>query len=264
MVTQQDIERALQDIGLDKTSHVLAHSSYRSLGGIEGGPMAVVRALVDSFGTLMMPAFTSDRTSVWDASGIFEGNAYSLQPPADAAPPEPFTYSTPANKTMGIINETFRTAYPVRRSANPRVSFIAFGELADHLTGPGTETDGVEPIRRLMEAGGDLVLLGVSHASSTSIHLAEQLAGRPLFLRHALTPEGVQAVRSGGCGEAFDDLQAHVEHLERRTDVGNATLRCYSLAPYVETALRLIEREPFALLCETCERCRAHRSRVIE
>jgi aminoglycoside 3-N-acetyltransferase len=113
-----------------------------------------------------------------------------------------------------------------------------------------------------MDAGGDVLLAGVTHTNSTAIHLAEQLAGRDLFVRYALTIDGVRAVRSGGCGEAFDGLQPHVEHLERRITLGGATLRCYRLAPYVETARELIRRDPFALLCDSCDRCRAHRGRV--
>lgn len=261
MVTQDDIERGLRALGLGKASHVLVHSSYKSIGAVEGGPATVVRALVESLGTVMMPAFTSDRTFVWDARGVFEGNAYRPEPPEKEAP-EPFTYDTTANKTMGVISETFRTAYPVRRSAHPSASFIAYGELADLLVGPGTEEDGVEPIRRLMEAGGDVLLLGVTHTNSTAIHLAEQLAGRRLFVRHALTPDGVRAARGGGCGAAFDGLQPHVEYLERRTQLGSAALRCYPLPEYVDAARRLLERDPFALLCDTCDRCRAHRSRV--
>lgn len=262
MLTQSDIERGLRKLGLDSSSHVLVHSSYKSLGGVEGGPLTVVRALVDLFATLMMPAFTSDRTFVWDSRGAFEGNAYAPEPPANMHQPEPFTYDTPANKTMGVISETFRTTYPVRRSAHPSASFIARGALAEQLVGPGTEVDGVEPIRRLMDAGGDVLLLGVTHTNSTAIHLAEQLAGRQLFVRYSLTPDGVRAASGGGCGAGFDQLQSHVEHLERRVDLGGATLRCYALPPYVSAAIDLIRSEPFALLCDTCDRCRAHRSRV--
>jgi len=261
-VRQADIKRALRELGLGAQSHVLVHTSYKSIGGVEGGPIAVVRALVETAGTLMMPSFTSERTGVWDARAAFKGNAYPSERPADwNDAPEPFTYDTPTNKTMGVINETFRREYPVARSANPSVSFVAYGALAEALTGRGTAFDGLEPIRRLMEAGGDMLLLGVTHTNSTSIHLAEVLAGRQTFVRYALTPDGARAVRSGGCGDAFDGLQPHVEHLERRTTVGSATLRCYALRPYVEAARDLIAREPYALLCD-CDRCRAHKSRV--
>jgi aminoglycoside 3-N-acetyltransferase len=163
---------------------------------------------------------------------------------------------------MGVINETFRTIYPVLRSSHPSASFIAYGSLASKLIGPGTEYDGVEPIRRLMDAGGDVLLFGVTHTNSTAIHLAEQMAGRELFTRYALTPEGIRAARGGGCGMGFDAIQPYVEHLERRCVVGSAMLRCYSLKPYVDAARRLIEQDPFALLCEDCDRCNAHRGRV--
>ena len=262
MVTQHEIERALRELGLGEESRVLAHSSYRAFGGVEGGPATVVRALVETLGTLMMPAFTSDRTYIWDRRAAFEGNAYPAERPADWHIPEPYTYDTPANKTMGVINETFRTSYPVSRSLHPSGSFVAYGAIAEQLTGPGTEADGVEPIRRVMDAGGHVLLICVTHTNSTAIHLAEQLAGRQLFVRYALTPDGVRAARGGGCGAAFDDLQPHVEHIERRVTVGGAVLRAYELYPYVDTARRLIEAEPFALLCDACDRCAAHRSRV--
>ncbi len=261
MVTQQDIERVLEELGLGKASHVLVHSSYRSFGGVESGPTTVVRVLVESLGTVMMPAFTWNRTRIWDASGVFDGNAYMTQP-QDVANPEPFTFATPIDTGIGVMPEVFRTTCPVRRAPNPLVSFVAHGELAEHLCGAGTEVDGVEPIRRLMDAGGDVLLLGVTHTSSTAIHLAEQMAGRPLFLRHALTPVGVRAVRCGGCGDAFDELQPYVEPFERRTTVGLSALRCYPLGSYVEAARELIQRDPSALLCDRCDRCRAHRSRV--
>jgi aminoglycoside 3-N-acetyltransferase len=262
-VTQGDVERALRELGLGAESHVLIHTSYKAIGGVEGGPEAVVRALVGTVATLMMPAFSSHRTAVWDARGLFEHNAYPTAPPEDwDGTAEPFTYDTPANPTMGIINETFRRSYPVVRSANPMVSFVAHGALAEELCGgPGTDVDAVEPIRRLMDAGGEVLLLGVTHTNSTAIHLAEQLAGREQFVRYAMTPDGVRAARSGGCGNAFDELQPHVAHLERRATLGKAALRCYALRPYVEAARKLIERDPCALLCD-CDRCRAHKARV--
>ena len=266
-VTQADIERGLAELGLGADSHVLAHTSYKSLGGVDGGPVTVVRALVDSVATLMMPAFASHRSAVWDERGLFENNAYPAAAPEgwDISQVEPFTHDTPANPTMGIINETFRREYDVARSGNPMMSFVAYGALADELCGAGTDVDAVEPINRLTKAAGQVLLLGVTHTNSTAIHLAEELAGRRQFERYALTPDGVRMAMSGGCGNPFDDLQPHVMHLERRTVIGESTLRCYALQPYVETAKRLIESDPEALLCpptKDCVRCEAHRNRV--
>ena len=119
MIDGDGLERVLAGIGLGKQSHVLVHTSHRSFGGFEGGPRAVVDALVSTLGTVMMPAFTSDRTGIWDARAASPGNAYpDAAPDAWGQNPEPFTFDTPANKTMGVINETLRTSYPVERSLN--------------------------------------------------------------------------------------------------------------------------------------------------
>jgi len=254
MVTEQDIRRGLLALGLDGRSHVLVHSSYKAFGGVQGGPPAVVRTLVETVATVMMPAF-SWRTAVWDASGLFEGNCYRPEPPPDEQP-LPFSHDTPIDGQMGVIPQTFHRSYPVQRSGHPLQSFIAYGELADVLAGAGDDADLGAPIARLLDAGGELLLMGVTHTASTAVHHAEQLAGRRLFVRHALTQEGIKAVVCGGCSAAFDQLQPHVEHLERRTTAGATTLRAYRLRPYVEAARDLIAGDPGALLCG-CERCRA-------
>ncbi len=258
-VTQADIERGLRELGLGAESHVLVHSSYKAFGGVEGGPTAVVRALVNTVATVMMPASTWEHTAVWDAGGVFEGNAYMEEAPQGATA-EAFSADTPIDRNIGVIPETFRTEFAVRRSTHALQSFIVYGALAEELT-HGDDVDFSAPVQRLMDAGGDLLLMGVSHRSSTAVHLGEQLAGRQLFTRHALTNDGVRGVICGGCGNAFDDLQPHVEHLERRATAGEATLRCYLLRPYVEAARDLIRRDAHALLCD-CVRCDAHRSRV--
>ncbi len=258
--TQEDIDHALRELGLGQNSHVLVHSSYKAFGGVDGGPPAVVDALVNTLATVMMPASTWEHTAVWDKSGLFDGNAYREEAP-ESATAEPFANDTPIDRNIGVISETLRQTYDVRRSSHPLQSFIAHGRLADELT-RGAGTDFSEPIQRLLDADGSLLLMGVTHRSSTAIHLAEQFAGRQLFTRHALTEDGVRGVICGGCGNAFDDLQPHVENLERRAIVGQATLRCYRLQPYVDAARTLIERDLHALLC-ACVRCDAHRSRVL-
>ena len=253
MVNQKEIERGLRALGLDQ-AHVLVHSSFKAVGGVEGGPLTVVRALVETASTLMMPAFTWERTGVWDAGGLIEGNAYPTEPPVDAAL-VPFAHDVSIDNEIGVIAETFRTAYPVHRSSHPLQSFIAHGELAEALV-TGGDKSCTAPIQRLMDADGDVLLIGVTHAASTAVHLAEELAGRRLFVRHGLTESGAKAAVCGGCSDAFDGLQPHVAHLEQRTVVGKATLWRYRLRPYVEAARELIERDPNALLCG-CERCQA-------
>ena len=266
MISHADIRAALWELGIGRQSHILVHSSYRSFGGVEGGPAAVVRALVETAGTVMMPATTWDQVPspwVWDTSGEVPGNDYPSRPPTPRAA-VPFTPDLPIDREIGVIAETFRRTYSVLRSCHPLQSFIAYGELAGAIT-KGTDCTNVgTPIRRLMDLGGDVLLIGVTHTRSTALHLAEHLAGRPLFVRHALTDDGVSAVLCGGCSDGFDEVQPHTERLERRARCGASTLRLYPLAPYVDIARRLITADPNALLCSdsTCGRCASRRTRA--
>ncbi len=191
-VTRGDIERGLESLGLGNDSHVLVHSSCTAFGGVEDGPPAVVRALVETLGTVMMPASTWERTAVWDKGGLFDGNAYQPEPPIDNTA-TPCSYDTPVDRSIGVIPETFRTSYLVCRSSHPLQSFVAYGKLAQQLCGAEADRQDVEPIRRLTEADGEVLLAGVTHTTSTPVHLAEHLAGRRRFVRHALREEVVPA-----------------------------------------------------------------------
>jgi aminoglycoside 3-N-acetyltransferase len=83
---------------------------------------------------------------------------------------------------MGVIPECFRKQHGVRRSWHPQVSFAAWGLRAeevsrdhslDHRLGEGS------PLARVYDADGWVLLLGVTHASDTSLHLAEYRATWP-------------------------------------------------------------------------------------
>jgi aminoglycoside 3-N-acetyltransferase len=64
VVTEEDIADGLRSIGLDHSSHVLAHASLRSFGHVEGNALSVCRALGTVCGTVMMPAGS------WDLTGL--------------------------------------------------------------------------------------------------------------------------------------------------------------------------------------------------
>jgi len=81
---------------------LLVHSSYKSLGAVDGGPQIVVNALEAAFGpegTLVMPTFNFDftRGQPWDVR------------------------STPSK--MGILTELVRNDPRARRVFHPFYSF---------------------------------------------------------------------------------------------------------------------------------------------
>ncbi len=60
MLTKKDIVKAFRNAGLPKGAVLMLHSSYISLGGVEGGPEAVLEAIREALGpkgTLVLPVF---------------------------------------------------------------------------------------------------------------------------------------------------------------------------------------------------------------
>lgn len=60
MLTKNDLVIGFRQTGLTAGEVVLVHSSYKSLGPVDGGPQAVVDALLEVItptGTLIIPTF---------------------------------------------------------------------------------------------------------------------------------------------------------------------------------------------------------------
>ena len=63
MLTFEQLVEGFRDLGVEEGETLLVHSSYKSLGEVDGGPQTVVRALEAALGpegTLIMPTFNFD------------------------------------------------------------------------------------------------------------------------------------------------------------------------------------------------------------
>lgn len=154
----------------------MVHSSLKALGFVIGGQRTVVEALLDAVGpegTLVMPTHSADLAdpASWENPPVpaaWWATVRDEMPAYDAL-------RTPTWK-MGAIVEYFRTLPGALRSAHPTVSAAAFGPNAERITSGHEFARGLgesSPQARVYELDGSILLLGVTHANNTSLHLAE-------------------------------------------------------------------------------------------
>ena len=113
MHTYQQILDGFRQIPLTESRVVLVHSSYKSLGGVEGGADAVIDALLEWVGpegTVLLPNFNFQS---WTETHYFD------------------VRETPSH--MGIIGELARLRPDAVRTPHPIYSFAALGARRDEF-----------------------------------------------------------------------------------------------------------------------------------
>ncbi len=156
-LTKTEIVHGLREAGLSPGDVVLVHSAMRTFGPMAGGADAVIDAFLEVIGergTLVVPAFTFTHEAEDD-------------PVIDAA-------NDPSE--MGIITETLRQRSGALRSTAYRHSFAALGRRAGVITevDPALSSFDLRSSFGVMLAlGAQVVMLGMTYASSTSHHFAE-------------------------------------------------------------------------------------------
>jgi len=175
--TRDSLVADLRTLGVASGMTVMAHVALSRIGYVAGGAHTVVLALLDAVGesgTLVMPTHSTDLTDPADWSN----------PPVPAewtatirdAMPAYHPTMTPTRQ-MGAVVECFRHVPRVVRSDHPTVSAAAVGPNATLVTADHELRDGLgarSPQGRLYELDGHVLLVGVTHANNTSLHLAER------------------------------------------------------------------------------------------
>ena len=231
-VTTESLETDLRALGVRSGMTLLVHSSLSSLGWVCGGSVAIIIALqkvVGSTGTLVMPAHSGDLSepSKWENPPVPESWWSVVREDLPAYDPD----LTPT-RSMGVIAETFRKQRGVLRSAHPQCSFCAFGAQALHVTRDHSLAFGMgehSPLARIYDLRGFVLLLGVSHACNTSMHLAEY---RATFPTKRVVEEGAPIYTSNSRRwVTFEDIDLDSSDFDRigedflRSDAGNG-LHC--------------------------------------
>lgn len=267
-VGRAELVDGLQRVGLGRDSAVVVHASLRSFGRVEGGAPAVVDALVEVCGTVIMYAGSWDRTGVPAPPGLVRPDNAFHQASSWAefdqavAQASPWDADLPVDRWLGAVAEALRKHPGSRRGDHPIMSFAAIGDRADELLAAARPDWPLGPLHTLAHAGGDVLLLGVDHTSNTTIHAAEQALGMSQFYRYARSSEGwwVELPNISGESHRFDRIEPHLRSFTTETMIGNCRIRRVAAADVLAVTTTLINSDPNALLCDD-ENCRCGAAR---
>ena len=203
MHTKQELSDALGPY-VTPGEHLMVHTSYKALGGIDGGPDTVIDVLLDLLGaegTLLLPTFTLD----------------------DWAQRHYFDYHETEGKT-GIIGELARKRDDFIRTTHPMYNFAVSGKHA-RAYWRRVEHDSFGPLSvysMFHRNNGRILSLGVVDPDSTlsQAHYNEQRAGATY--RYIKQFSGIY-VSAGGIPR-LDTYSMFVRLTQRhRTRLGPAT-----------------------------------------
>jgi aminoglycoside 3-N-acetyltransferase len=261
VVSKAELVDGLRRLGLGRASEVIVHSSLSSFGYVDGGAEAVCAALTEVCGTVLMPGGTWDLTGVPAPPGLVRpNNAYwnaadwaEFDEKLSAA--TSFAGDLPVDRWLGRVPEVFRQTCSPLRTSHPLFAYQAVGPAAERLLEAQRHDWPLGPIEAL---DGDVLLLGVTHTSNTTIHLAEQHLGRSLFYRYAKNAEGLWIELPNIPGEShhFDDIEPVLRPATKEIRIGQARVRRIPKDAVLAATRQLIEADPAALLCTDNPECR--------
>jgi aminoglycoside 3-N-acetyltransferase len=242
MLNFEDLTNGFRGLGLAQGDLLLVHSSYKSFGAMQGGPQAVIDALLEVLGesgTLVMPTFNFD---------FCKG--------------EPFDVRSTASQ-MGIITELVRQMPRARRVFHPIYSFCAVGALADEIaTLQNKSSYGADSLfAELMDHDGKIMIIGLSYNDSmTFFHYVEEMEGvdyRYLkdFTGKVINAEGQQATDTfqmlvrdwdRGVVTAVDPMGEVLEQegVVRIRQIGEATAKLVRARDVYQITAREMKNDP--------------------
>jgi aminoglycoside 3-N-acetyltransferase len=196
VVTVDRLVADLRALGVRPGAVLLAHVSLSRIGWVAGGAPAVVLALEEALGpegTLVVPVQT---WQLCDPAYLADPRVPPASWDAVRAALPPYDPAWTPSRSMGAVAEALRTQPGTRRSAHPHRSFAARGPLAAEILARHDLDDPVgegSPLAVVHRRDGQVLLLGVGHDKSTSLHLAEARSGLPV----TRVPNGAPVVEHG-------------------------------------------------------------------
>lgn len=256
---KQDLVVALRDLGVSTGDTLLVRADLGEIGRLTTkNRMDYLDALLDavgSEGTIVGLSFTGAGFLKRDKRNIFDGT----------------------NKSYTGAFANLMLAHPsALRSAHPTNSYVAIGKNAVKIIGGHDENSGAyEPIRRLIELNGKMLLIGCVDKSPgfTTTHLAEVDLGLHKriiapWLNTCFYKKGNDILLfkrrdMGSCSSTFYKLYGYYVYEKKLIQgyVGNAyTVMINAMAAY-ETDIAVLNKYPKITICDnpSCFLCRARR-----
>jgi aminoglycoside 3-N-acetyltransferase len=249
-VGRAEVVRQLRDLGIRPGGVLATHTSFRAVRPVEGGPLGLIESLLEALGptgTLVMPSWSGDDETPLDS------------------------LATPASADLGVVADTFWRLPDVLRSdhcfACAALGPEAAVAAADPLPLPPHIP--LSPIGRVHERDGQVLLPGVGHDASTTLHLAELLAGVPYRVpKHCTVLRGGRPTRidyreNDHCCARFALADDWLRGLQSEGQVGHARARLARSRDIVRVALDRLASSPLVFLhppeagCAECDAARA-------
>jgi len=152
MLSHQDFAFGFKQTGVKEGDVIMVHTSYKSLGDVEGGAMTVIDALLElvgSDGTVLFPTFNFQS---WSESHYFD------------------ILETPSK--MGIITELARLRKDSIRTPHPIYSFAVLGKMKSEFADCNDkEAYGDNSVFALFHRiNGTIFSIGLDFNSTFSLH----------------------------------------------------------------------------------------------
>lgn len=152
MLTHNDLLAGFRQTSVKPGDTIIVHTSYKSLGGVEGGADTVIdvmRELVGEGGTVLFPAFNFQS---WTETHYFD------------------VLETPSK--MGMITELARLRADAKRTPHPIYSFSVWGARADEFAAAeDAEAYGPRSAFAVFhKSNGTIVSIGLDFNNTFSMH----------------------------------------------------------------------------------------------
>lgn len=243
LVTKNLLKLGFLELGIRAGDQLGVHGSLSSFGSVEGGADTILDSLfetVDQFGTLVMPSYPVGPPVELSQEDNYLGITWKVRVfPLEAVE---------GRSGMGRIADAFIKRPDVVRSNDRVFSVSAWGKDAALFC---------QTFKPLVEADGQILLLGVDMDRCSALHIAEERLELPEFIRaKTRIPETILQLYpkdqwSIGYGPAADFLivqeEAEKLGLVKSVQIGLATVKLCPAKPLVNLYERMLRDDPYRL-----------------